>query len=85
MNGYQQVDYSGGWGNHHDQRLQQQVQVIFQRYDTNRTGTLEGQEFFNAYKDLCLQMGMAPPNNYQEVWQAVQQADQNRDGRVNQQ
>jgi len=28
-------------------------------------------------------MGMSPPNNQQEVWQAVQQCDQNRDGRVN--
>ena len=28
-------------------------------------------------------MGMAPPQSQQEVWQAVQQCDQNRDGRVN--
>ena len=85
MNGFQQVDYSQGWGNHHDQRLQQNIQMVFQRYDGNHSGQLEGQEFFNAYRDLCLSMGMAPPNSYQEVWQAVQQCDQNRDGRVSQQ
>lgn len=30
-------------------------------------------------------MGMAPPNNYQEVFQAAQQCDTNRDGRVSRQ
>lgn len=84
MNGFQQVDYSGGWNNNHDQRLQQAVQQVYMRYDTNRSGQLEGQEFFNAYRDLCLQMGMAPPQSYQEVWQAAQQCDSNRDGRVSQ-
>ena len=82
MNHYHQVDYSGGWNNQHDQRLQQQVQQVFQRYDKNHSQQLEGEEFFHAYRDLCLQMGMAPPNSYQEVWQAAQQIDQNRDGKV---
>lgn len=27
-------------------------------------------------------MGMAPPNNYQDAWNAVQQCDTNHDGRV---
>ena len=85
MNGFQQQNYSQGWGNNHDQKLQQNIQMVFQKYDQNRTGQLEGQEFFNAYRDLCLSMGMAPPNSYQEVWQAVQQCDQNRDGKVSQQ
>ena len=40
MNGYQQVDYSGGWNNSHDQRLQQQVQQVFQRYDKNQSNQL---------------------------------------------
>ena len=83
MNGFQQVDYSGGWGQNHDQMLMQNVQMVFQQYDGNRTGQLEGQEFFYAYRDLCLRMGMAPPNSQQEVWQAVMQCDTNRDGRVN--
>ena len=83
MNGYQQVDYSQGWNNNLDQRLQQGVDTVFMKYDQNRTNQLEGQEFFYAYRDLCLNMGIAPPQSQQEVWQAVQQCDQNRDGRVN--
>ena len=85
MNGFQQVDYQGGWNNNHDQRLQQGVHMVFQKYDQNRTGQLEGQEFFYAYRDLCLNMGMAPPTNQQQVWQAAQQCDQNRDGKVSKQ
>lgn len=82
MNGFQHVDYSGGWGNNHDQMLQAKIEMVYQKYDQNRNGQLEGQEFFNAYKELCLQMGMAPPNSYQDAWTAVQQCDSNRDGRV---
>ena len=40
MNGYHQVDYNGGWNNQHDMRLQQQIEMVFQRYDQNRTGQL---------------------------------------------
>lgn len=35
-----------------------------------------------AYRDLALSMGMAPPNDQQQVYQAMQQCDSNRDGRV---
>lgn len=65
MNGFCNIDYSGGWGNHHDQQLMNAINNVFMRYDFNRSGTLEGQEFFNAYRDLCLSMGMAPPSSYQ--------------------
>lgn len=65
MNGYQQVDYSQGWGNNHDQMLQQKIDMVYQRYDQNHSGQLEGQEFFYAYRDLCLSMGMAPPSSQQ--------------------
>ena len=86
MNGFQNVNYQGGWNpNQHDQMLINNIGMVFQRYDRNRSGQLEGQEFFMAYRDLCLSMGMAPPNNHQEVWMAVQQCDQNRDGRVSRQ
>ena len=40
MNGYNQVDYSQGWGNNHDQMLQQKIDMVFQKYDQNRTGQL---------------------------------------------
>jgi Ca2+-binding EF-hand superfamily protein len=82
MQGYHQQDYSGGWNNNHDQRLRQQIDMVFQRHDNNQSGQLEGPEFFNAYRDLCLSMGMAPPQSQQEVIMAAQQCDTNHDGRV---
>ena len=44
MNGFNQVDYSGGWNaNIHDQMLQQAIEQVFMRYDMNMSGQLEGQ------------------------------------------
>ena len=44
MNGYTQVDYSQGWNsNVHDGMLQQNVNKVFQKYDRNNSGQLEGQ------------------------------------------
>ena len=83
MQGFTHVDYSQGWNaNVHDQMLQNNINIVYQKYDSNFSGQLEGQEFFNAYRELCLMMGMAPPQSYQETWQAVNQCDSNRDGRV---
>lgn len=83
MNGFNYVDYSGGWNpNIHDQMLRNNIELVFQRYDMNFSGQLEGQEFFYAYRDLCLMMGVAPPMNYQDVWNAVMSCDYNGNGRV---
>lgn len=66
MNGYCNIDYSNGWNPmQHDQMLTNNIRIVFQRYDRNRSGQLEGQEFFYAYRDLCLMMGIAPPESYQ--------------------
>ena len=77
------VNYSSGWvPNVHDQLLINNINQVFLRYDFNRSGQLEGNEFYYAYRDLCLLMGMAPPSTYQEVWQAAMQCDTNCDGRI---
>lgn len=83
MNGFVNVDYNNGWNaNVHDQMLRNNVEVVFQRYDYNRNGNLTGNEFYNAYRDLCLMMGMCPPTNYQQVWTAAMQCDTNGDGMI---
>ena len=44
MNGFCNVDYSGGWNPAiHDAMLQQKIEIVFQRYDMNFSGQLEGQ------------------------------------------
>jgi len=83
MNGWNQVDYSGGWNPQvHDMMLQNNINRVFMQYDMNMSGQLEGQEFFFAYRDLCLSMGVAPPMNYQDVWQAVMSCDYSGNGRI---
>ena len=83
MNGFSMVDYSGGWNPMiHDQMLMAKIDIVFQRYDFNFSGQLEGQEFFFAYRDLCLMMGVCPPTSYQDIWSAVMACDMNRDGRI---
>ena len=80
MPGFSYMDYSGGWN--HDQQLMNNINMVFQRYDRNFNGQLEGLEFFYAYRDLCLMMGVAPPHSPQDVWNAVMAGDANRDGRI---
>ena len=44
MNGFHQIDYSGGWNpNVHDQMLQNNINRVFMQYDMNMSGQLEGQ------------------------------------------
>ena len=64
MNGFSNVDYSGGWNpNVHDSMLKSKINQVYMMHDANRSGQLEGQEFFYAYRDLCLGMGMCPPQS----------------------
>ena len=41
MNGYMNIDYSGGWNpNYHDQLLRTNIDVVYSRYDMNFSGQL---------------------------------------------
>ena len=83
MSGFHQVDYTGGWNpNIHDTMLRNNINKVFVRYDANRNGQLDGPEFFYAYRDLCLMMGLCPPQTQAEVWQAALSCDLNGDGMI---
>ena len=83
MPGFQRVDYSGGWNpNLHDQMLKTNINQVFMKHDTNRNGQLDPHEFYPAYHDLCLMMGMAPPRTQQDVQSAYMQFDVNKDGMI---
>lgn len=83
MPGFQQVDYSGGWNpNIHDNLLRNNINHVFQKHDTNRNGQLDPHEFFPAYSELCLRMGLCPPRSQQDVQSAFMQFDANRDGMI---
>ena len=41
MNGYMNIDYSGGWNpNYHDQLLRTNIDAVYSRYDMNFSGQL---------------------------------------------
>jgi len=83
MSGFQNVDYSAGWNpNVHDQMLKNNINQVFMKHDTNRNGQLDPHEFYPAYSELCLRMGMAPPRSQQDVQSAFAQFDANRDGMI---
>ena len=43
MNGYNFVDYSGGWNAAvHDQMLKNNIDFVYRKYDYNFSGQLEG-------------------------------------------
>ena len=78
--------YTGGpWGQQHDFDLQQKIEYIFQKYDRNMTGQIDGGEFFMAYQELCQITGRPAPADYWTVQQIAQQSDQNFDGRISRQ
>jgi hypothetical protein len=83
MAGFQAVDYSGGWNpSVHDNMLKHNINQVFMKHDTNRNGQLDAHEFYGAYHELCLLMGLCPPRSQQEAWQAAMQCDTNRDGLI---
>jgi len=53
------------------------------KYDNDRSGHLEGQEFFNAYCDLCREMGLNAPTDYNTMIAIAQKSDKNFDGKIN--
>ena len=76
--------YNGVWGNTQDIWLRGQIDRVYMLYDRNRNGQLEGQEFYFAYRDLCMAVGQTPPapNDFWSIRQIAAQADTNFDGRI---
>jgi len=76
--------YNGQWQGHHDMYLRAQIDRVYAQYDYNYTGQLEGQEFYFAYRDLCVSVGQScpAPNDFWTIRQIAAQADTNFDGRI---
>lgn len=66
-----------------DNVLKQYIDQIFDRYDRDRSGTLESFELANFFNDVLAMMGDPRRINQQQATQALMAIDQNNDGRAN--
>ena len=66
-----------------DQQLQQYIDQVMIRYDTNRNGTLEAHELANFFNELFRMCGINRRINQIEASGFMRQVDMNYDGRAN--
>ena len=62
--------------------LKAYIDKIFDKYDTDKSGTLDEEEMVFFFNDLFRQLGMAITVNKQQTLQAIKSIDQNSDGGV---
>ena len=82
--GYQQQN----WGNYQMTRyalnkmdLDQYIPTIFQRWDSNRNGSIEMHEFPGMCMELFKCMNMPPPSQ-NDMWYLMWRFDQDRNGQI---
>ena len=61
--------------------LDQYIPSIFQRWDANRSGTIEMHEFPGMITELFRCMNMPPPSQ-NDIWYLMWRFDQDRNGRI---
>lgn len=66
-----------------DVQLQQYVDQVMNRYDYDRSGTLESGELANFFNDLFQMCGYPTRINMMQATQMMRQMDNNFDGRAN--
>lgn len=65
-----------------DDQLRQAIDAIFSKYDTDKSGTLEGNEVFSLISDAFKSLGRGKDVSPQEVNQFVSAIDKNGDGKI---
>ena len=65
-----------------DDQLKQAIDAIFNKYDTDKSGTLEGEEVFKLISDAFKSLGRSKDVEKQEVNQFVNAIDKNGDGKI---
>lgn len=66
-----------------DAQLQQYIDQVMIRYDTNRNGTLEAHELTRFFNDLFMMCGIPKRINQWEAMNFMRQVDMNFDRRAN--
>jgi len=65
-----------------DDQLRQAIDAIFNKYDTDKSGTLEGNEIFNLINDAFKSLGRTRQVTQQEVQQFIGAIDKNNDAKI---
>lgn len=65
-----------------DDQLRQAIDSIFNKYDTDKSGTLEDKEVFNLISDAFKSLGRNREVTQQEVNQFITAIDKNSDGKI---
>lgn len=65
-----------------DEQLRQAIDAIFNKYDTDKSGTLEEEEIFNLIRDAFKSLGRNREVSPQEVNQFITAIDKNSDGKI---
>lgn len=66
-----------------DDQLKQAIDAIFNKYDTDRSGTLEENEIYNLINDAFKSLGRQREVTQQEVKQFIGAIDKDSDGKIN--
>lgn len=65
-----------------DDQLRQAIDAIFNKYDTDHSGTLEQNEIFQLINDAFKSLGRNREVSVQEVNQFISAIDKNGDGKI---
>lgn len=65
-----------------DDQLRQAIDAIFNKYDTDKSGTLQGNEIFLLINDAFKSLGRNRDVKSEEVTQFVKAIDKNGDGKI---
>lgn len=65
-----------------DDQLRQAIDAIFNKYDTDKSGTLQGNEIFLLINDAFKSLGRNRDVKSEEVSQFVKAIDKNGDGKI---
>ena len=65
-----------------DDQLRQAIDAIFNKYDTDQSGTLEDNEIFNLINDAFKSLGRNRNVSKQQVLQFINAIDKNGDGKI---
>ncbi len=65
-----------------DQMLQSYIDQVFNKYDTDRSGTLDCQEMTYFFNDLFKSLGMNVNINQSQAMDAIRSIDKNFDGAI---
>ena len=63
-----------------DQMLKSYIDNIFDKYDTDKSGTLDEEEMTFFFNDLFQSLGMQVTVNKEQALEAIRSIDQNFDG-----